>query len=411
MSERTTLFAALSRPQLGWIREQLRNETTGGAVLLVAATIAIAWANSPWSASYTALIDTVIGIPALHLDLTIATWAADGLLAVFFFVVGLELKHELVHGSLSRPAQAAVPIAAALGGMIVPAAIYAIVNATAADGALRGWGVPMATDIAFALAVLAIVGRRLPVALRAFLLTLAVVDDLGAITVIAVFYTDQVQIAWLLAAIACFAAYALGQRRRWTTPLFYVPVALLAWGFLHASGVHATIAGVVLGLLTRIHADPGEREAPAERLQHRIHPISAGFCVPVFAFTAAGVSLAGVGVGSALASPVAIGVIIGLVVGKPVGIVLTSWIVARFTRASLAPTIRWADVTAVGILAGIGFTVALLIAELAFDQSAQLASAKLAILVASVAAGLLAAGVLAVRGRRASGDMPSVADR
>lgn len=411
MSERTTLFAALSRPQLGWIREQLRNETTGGAVLLVAATIAMAWANSPWSASYTALIDTVIGIPALHLDLTIATWAADGLLAVFFFVVGLELKHELVHGSLSRPAQAAVPIAAALGGMIVPAAIYAIVNATAADGALRGWGVPMATDIAFALAVLAIVGRRLPVALRAFLLTLAVVDDLGAITVIAVFYTDQVQIAWLLAAIACFAAYALGQRRRWTTPLFYVPVALLAWGFLHASGVHATIAGVVLGLLTRIHADPGEREAPAERLQHRIHPISAGFCVPVFAFTAAGVSLAGVGVGSALASPVAIGVILGLVVGKPVGIVLTSWIVARFTRASLAPTIRWADVTAVGILAGIGFTVALLIAELAFDQSAQLASAKLAILVASVAAGLLAAGVLAVRGRRASGDMPSVADR
>ena len=411
MSERTTLFAALSRPQLGWIREQLRNETTGGAVLLVAATIAMAWANSPWSASYTALIDTVIGIPALHLDLTIATWAADGLLAVFFFVVGLELKHELVHGSLSRPAQAAVPIAAALGGMIVPAAIYAIVNATAADGAPRGWGVPMATDIAFALAVLAIVGRRLPVALRAFLLTLAVVDDLGAITVIAVFYTDQVQIAWLLAAIACFAAYALGQRRRWTTPLFYVPVALLAWGFLHASGVHATIAGVVLGLLTRIHADPGEREAPAERLQHRIHPISAGFCVPVFAFTAAGVSLAGVGVGSALASPVAIGVILGLVVGKPVGIVLTSWIVARFTRASLAPTIRWADVTAVGILAGIGFTVALLIAELAFDQSAQLASAKLAILVASVAAGLLAAGVLAVRGRRASGDMPSVADR
>ena len=411
MSERTTLFAALSRPQLGWIREQLRNETTGGAVLLVAATIAMVWANSPWSASYTALIDTVIGIPALHLDLTIATWAADGLLAVFFFVVGLELKHELVHGSLSRPAQAAVPIAAALGGMIVPAGIYAIVNATAADGALRGWGVPMATDIAFALAVLAIVGRRLPVALRAFLLTLAVVDDLGAITVIAVFYTDQLQIPWLVAAIACFAAYALGQRRRWTTPLFYVPVALLAWGFLHASGVHATIAGVVLGLLTRIHADPGEPEPPAERLQHRIHPISAGFCVPVFAFTAAGVSLAGIGVGSALTSPVAIGVVLGLVVGKPVGIVLTSWIVARFTRASLAPTIRWADVTAVGILAGIGFTVALLIAELAFEESAQLASAKQAILVASVAAGLLAAGVLAVRGRRASGDMPPVADR
>lgn len=411
MSERTPLFAALSRPQLSWLREQLRNETTGGAILLVAATIAMIWANSPWSDSYTALINTVIGIPALHLDLTIATWAADGLLAVFFFVVGLELKHELVHGSLSRPAQAAVPIAAALGGMIVPAGIYAIVNATAAEGVVRGWGVPMATDIAFALAVLAIVGRRLPTALRAFLLTLAVVDDLGAITVIAVFYSEQVHFGWLLAAVACFAAYALGQRLRWTTPFFYVPVALLAWGFLHASGVHATIAGVVLGLLTRIHTDPDETESPAERLQHRIHPLSAGICVPVFAFTAAGVSLAGIGLATALTAPIAIGVMLGLVLGKPIGIVLTSWLVARFTRASLAPTIRWADITAVGMLAGIGFTVALLIAELAFADAAHLASAKLAIIVASITAGLLAAAMLAVRSRRESPEPQDRLDR
>lgn len=411
MSERTTLFSSLSRPQLNWLRQQLRDETTGGAVLLVAAAVAMVWANSPWSSSYTALINTVVGIPALHLDLTFATWAADGLLAVFFFVVGLELKHELVHGSLARPAQAAVPIAAAIGGMVVPAGIYAIVNATAAEGALRGWGVPMATDIAFALAVLAIVGRHLPVALRAFLLTLAVVDDLGAITVIAVFYSDDVAFAWLLAAVACFAAYWVGQRLRWTTPFFYVPVALLAWGFLHASGVHATIAGVVLGLLTRIHTDPGEEQSPADRLQHRVHPISAGFCVPVFAFTAAGVSLAGIGLATALSSPVAIGVMLGLVLGKPIGIVLTSWLVARFTRASLAPQIRWADVTAVGILAGIGFTVALLIAELAYNDAAQLASAKLAIIVASLTAGLLAAAVLGIRRRRESPDPQTSIER
>lgn len=393
----------LGRPTLrqrGWLIEQLRNETVGGVLLLISAAIALLWANSPWGDSYTRLVDLTIGPQSLHLNLSLGAWAADGLLAVFFFVVGLELKHELVLGSLSKPAQAAVPIAAAIGGMVVPALIYLAVNQSMPAGAVDGWGVPMATDIAFALAVLAVVGRRLPLALRAFLLTLAVVDDLGAIAVIAIFYTDQVNIVWLLASIACFIAYAFLQRRRVTSAFIYVPLALIAWTLMHASGVHATVAGVVLGLLTRVKTDEGEAKAPAERLSHRLHPLSAGFCVPVFAFMAAGVDLRSVGLGPALTTPVAIGVLLGLVLGKPIGVLGTSWIVARFTKASLASSIQWRDVFAVSVLAGIGFTVALLIAELGFDsQEALLDSAKAAVLAGSVIAALLASIVLASRNR------------
>ena len=387
-------------PQRGWLIEQLRNETVGGVLLLICAAIALVWANSPWGDSYTRLVDLTIGPQSLHLNLSLGAWAADGLLAVFFFVVGLELKHELVLGSLSKPAQAAVPIAAAIGGMAVPAVIYLAVNGAMPAGAFDGWGIPMATDIAFALAVLAVVGRRLPLALRAFLLTLAVVDDLGAIAVIAIFYTDQVNIAWLLASIACFVAYGFLQRRRVTSAFIYVPLALIAWTLMHASGVHATVAGVVLGLLTRVKSDEGEAKAPADRLSHRLHPLSAGFCVPVFAFMAAGVDLRSVGLVPALTTPVAIGVLLGLVLGKPIGVLGTSWIVARFTKASLASSIQWRDVFAVSILAGIGFTVALLIAELGFEsQGALLDSAKAAVLAASVIAALFASIVLASRNR------------
>lgn len=367
---------------------------------MVAAAIALVWANSPWGDAYANLVAWQVGPARANLDLSIGAWAADGLLAVFFFIVGLELKHELVLGSLSRPAQAAVPIAAAIGGMVVPAVIYAVVNARSPSGSLDGWGVPMATDIAFALAVLAIVGRSLPVALRAFLLTLAVVDDLGAIAVIAIFYTDQIAVGWLAAAIACCIAYWLLQRRRVTTPLVYIPLVLAAWVCMHDSGVHATVTGVLLGLLTRIRTDPGEASAPADRLSHRLHPISAGLCVPIFAFTAAGVDLRAIGLGAALATPIAIGVMAGLVVGKPIGVVGTAWVVARFTRAALPESIMWRDVGAIGVLAGIGFTVALLIAELGFAGiPAQLDSAKIAILVASVIAAALASVILLARNR------------
>lgn len=382
-----------------WTLQALRGETVGGVLLLAAAIIAVAWANSPWGDSYASLISTQVGPEALHLHMPINVWAADGLLAIFFFVAGLELKHELVHGSLSNPAQAAVPIASALGGMIVPAGIFLLVNVFSHNGAPIGWGIPMATDIAFALAVLAVVGRSLPVELRAFLLTLAVVDDLGAITVIAIFYSSGLSLGYLAGAIACLVVYWFLQYKRVRSTWIYVPLALVTWYLMHASGIHATVAGVALALLTRAHKDPDEVESPVDRLQHRLLPLSAAVCVPIFAFTSAGVDLRSVGIVTALATPVAIGVLIGLVIGKPIGIVGTAWLTARFTRAQLDPAITWRNVWAIGLIAGIGFTVALLISELAFPGDPSLMdSAKVAILVGA----LLSAGLatVAIHARR-----------
>lgn len=400
MSRGNEVLRRPSFAQARWLSEQLRDETFGGILLLVAAVIALIWANSPWGDTYTALVDLQVGPAALHLNLSLGAWAADGLLAIFFFVVGLELKHELVLGSLSKVREAVVPAAAAIGGMLVPALIFVAVNASMDGGSMTGWGIPMATDIAFALAVLAVVGRTLPVALRAFLLTLAVVDDLGAIAVIAIFYSDKFSLPWFLAAIATFVAYAIAMRLRVTTPFVYIPLVLLGWYFTHESGIHATVAGVIFGLLTRVRPDPGEKASPADRLSHRIHPISAGIAVPLFAFFAAGVDLRTAGFVDSLTSPIAIGVILGLVLGKPIGVFLGAWVTARFTRASLSPDISWRDVGAIGVLAGIGFTVALLITELAYEgETALLDSAKVAVLTASVIAALLATVALRLRGR------------
>ncbi len=395
-------MAELDAPrQRSWLIEQLTDETIGGALLLAAAAIALLWANSPWGATYANLVNLQVGPAALHLNLSLGTWAADGLLAVFFYVAGLELKHELVLGSLAKPSKAAVPVAAALGGMVVPAVLFAIVNVTSSAGQPRGWGIPMATDIAFALAVLAVVGRALPIAVRAFLLTLAVVDDLGAIVVIAVFYTDHLDPIAALLAIACMVLFAIAQHFRVRTPFVYVPLALATWYFVHDSGIHATVAGIALGLLTRVKPDPGEAAAPADRLQHRLHPLSAAVCVPLFAFFAAGVDLRGIGISTMLATPVAIGVIIGLVIGKPIGVFGTAWLTARFTRARLSSSMSWTDVAAIGVIGGIGFTVSLLIAELAFGSSpSTLGAAKLAVLTASVLAAIAAAVVLRLRVRR-----------
>lgn len=394
------LFKRLPLTERLWVLRQLQDETVGGALLIVAALIALIWANSPWGDVYFEIANIEVGPEALHLNLTLATWAADGLLAIFFFVAGLELKHELVKGTLSKPAQAAVPVAAAFGGMVVPALIYTAVNVTSTEGSTSGWGIPMATDIAFALAVLAVAGRRLPVALRAFLLTLAVVDDLGAIMVIAVFYSEKFALLPFLGSLLCLGAYWLAQRARITSPLLYIPLAFVAWALMHESGVHATVAGVALALLTRIKEDPGEAQAPAERLQHRIHPLSAGFCVPVFAFFAAGVDMRGQSILEEVSNPIAIGVILGLVVGKPIGVLLGAGITAKFTRATLARGLSWLDVVAIGLLAGIGFTVSLLIAELAFVYGSQEAeAAKIAILVASVLAAMLAIIALRIRAR------------
>ncbi|GDX31989.1 Na(+)/H(+) antiporter NhaA [Actinomycetes bacterium] len=397
----TTPDDFLARPSLrerNWVLEQLRDETFGGVLLLIAAALALIWANSTWSATYFAFVQIEIGPPWLSLPLS--AWAADALLAFFFFVVGLELKHEFVLGSLSKPAKAAVPIAGALGGMVLSAAIFFAINATAADGSTRGWGIPMASDIAFGLAVLAVVGKGVPVALRAFLLTLAVVNDLGAILVIGIFYSSSFNVWWVLSSIACFIIYWYAQRRRITSAFIYVPLVIFTWISMYESGIHATVAGVVIGLLTRVKLDPGEARAPADRVGHRLHPLSAGFCVPVFAFCVVGVDLTAIGLGEVIGTPIAMGVIIGLVVGQPIGVVTTSWIVARFTKASLAAPLKWLDVTAIGLLAGIGFTVPLLIAEVAYGETPlELGTAKTAILTGSITSALLASILLVTRNR------------
>ena len=378
------------------IRKLLHNETYSGALLLLAATAAMIIANSNWSEWYFSLSNTVVGIEAIHLELTIATWAADGLLAIFFFVAGMELKYELVSGSLSNRANAAVPIAAALGGMIVPAIIFYSINA--GKPSASGWGIPMATDIAFALAVLGIAGRRLPIELRAFLLSLAVVDDLGAIIVIAIFYSSAIAFSYLAAAAACVTVFALAQRKGIRSPMLYLPLGIATWVFLHESGVHATIAGVALGLAMRIKTKDGENESPLESALDKFHPWSAGLCVPVFAFFAAGISIVGISVAQAFTSPVSVGVMLGLVVGKPIGIFSFAWLAARFTRAELSKSLFWGDVLAIGLLAGVGFTVSLLITKLAFVGDTELDSlARLSVLIASVIAAVLAVISLQIR--------------
>lgn len=389
-------FDELTPKSRSRIRRLLQNETYSGALLLVAATVAMIIANSPWSDWYFSLSNTVIGPEALHLDLTISTWAADGLLVIFFFVAGMELKYELVSGSLSNRANAAVPIAAALGGMIVPAVIFFSINAGKPSSA--GWGIPMATDIAFALAVLGIAGRSLPIELRAFLLSLAVVDDLGAIIVIAIFYSSAIAFTYLMASASCVFVFAIAQRKGIRSPLLFIPLGIATWALLHQSGVHATIAGVALGLAMRIKTKDGESQSPLESALDKFHPWSAGLCVPVFAFFAAGISIVGISVSQAFTSPVSIGVMLGLIVGKPIGILSFAWLAARFTRAELSSSLFWGDVLAIGLLAGVGFTVSLLITKLAFVGDAELDSlARLSVLLASVIAASLAVVALQIR--------------
>jgi NhaA family Na+:H+ antiporter len=392
MSTRRVFPNLLDRERT-FIADTLRAETTGGLLLLGAAVIALIWANSPWQDAYHHLRDLQLG------PLTVESWASDGALTLFFYLAGVELKRELVVGSLSKLSEAVVPVAAALSGMVLPAIIYLAVNLK--DGKPQGWAVPTATDIAFALAVLAIVGSSLPSALRAFLLTLAVVDDFGAILVIAIFFSHGFRLVPLLAATVLIAVWYILQRYRIRTAFLYVPIAIAAWWFMHESGIHATIAGVALGFVTRVVADPDEDHAPAERIEHRLRPWSAGLAVPVFALFAAGVTLSGDTLKQLVTDPVAIGIAAGLLVGKAIGVFGGSWLTARFTRAELNSDLAWRDVAAVSVLAGIGFTVALLIAQLAFaGDIAQVERAKAAVLIASVLAALAASVLLVRRNRR-----------
>jgi NhaA family Na+:H+ antiporter len=373
--------------------DYLRVEQVGGLVLLAAATAALVLANIPARDWYEDLLGVTFGPDALGARLDVAHWCADGLLAVFFFVAGLEIKRELLVGELTVRRTAALPVLAAVGGMVGPALVYLAV-AGSAQGAGRGWAVPTATDIAFALGVLAVAGSKAPVGLRLFLLSLAVVDDLGAIALIAVLYTDTVHLAPLAGAVVLLGCYALAQRQRLTTPLLYVPLALGVWLCVHDSGIHATVAGIALGLLTRVRPDLTEQHAPAERLEHRLQPWSAGLVVPLFAFTAAGVTVSGDAIGGAIDDPAARGVFLGLLVGKAVGVLGVSWLAVRLGLAQLPSRVRWREIAAVAALAGTGFTVSLLLTGLAFDDPVRREAATLAVLLASTAAALLGALVL-----------------
>jgi Na+:H+ antiporter, NhaA family len=381
------------------VTEALRTETVGGLLMLAATIAALIWANTPWSHGYESLGDQVIGPHALHLDLSLGQWAADGLLAIFFFVAGVELRHEVTHGDLRNRKDAALPVAAAVCGVAVPALVYVVVSAGSA-GAGRGWAIPTATDIAFALAVLAVTFSQCAGPLRAFLLTLAVVDDLIAILIIAIFYSSDLKFGALAIAILIIALYGWLQHRGVRSAWVHVPLALLAWYFMHTSGIHATVAGVAFGLLTDSRTRSENERSAAEQAYHVIHPISAGFAVPVFAFLSAGVSLSPSALGDVFGDRVAIGVILGLIVGKFVGVLGGAWLAVRLGLARLGDNMYWSELAAVAVLAGVGFTVSLLIGDLAYSNSARFERVTTAVLIASFVAAAGAACAFRIRVRQ-----------
>ncbi|ACY49538.1 Na+/H+ antiporter NhaA [Rhodothermus marinus] len=410
-------------------QEFFHTEAASGTLLLLSAVIALVWANSPWGETYRALWETkwTIGPEGAALSKSLLHWINDGLMVLFFLLVGLEIKRELLVGELSSPRKAGLAIAGAIGGMIVPALLYLTLNAGGAGE--RGWGIPMATDIAFALGVLALLGRGLPVGLRVFLAALAIVDDLGAVLVIALFYTADLSVGALLAAAVVWgllwACNLLGVRQLWV----YGLLGVLLWLAVFKSGVHATVAGVLLaltiparrkidgtaflrevqGLLDVFRKNPGtgrllsedqrdavysleqacERvEAPLTRMEHRLHGLVAYGIMPLFALANAGVVLGGDS-GLSLTHPVTLGVVLGLLLGKPIGVLLASWLAVRLRLAELPAGVTWGQLLGVGCLCGIGFTMALFIAGLAFPTPLLLDQAKLGILGASLLAGLL----------------------
>lgn len=392
------LFGRLPLPERTTVVDALRAETVGGVLLLAAATAALIWANTA-PGGYGSVTHHHLGPSALGLHLSVAHWASDGLLALFFLVAGIELKRELVVGELRTPATAALPVVAALCGMGVPALVYVAASATG-GGSLKGWAVPTATDIAFALGVLAVIGTALPAAVRAFLLTLAVVDDLCAILIIAIFFTSTINVAALVGAVACLVLFWVLLRVRVRGWYVYVPLALVTWALTVNSGIHATVAGVAIGLMLRStpHPDQPDAESQGERVEHLLRPLSAGLAVPLFALFNAGVAFSAQALADVFQEPETLGVVLGLVVGKTAGIFGGTWAAARFTRATLNPDLTWPDVFAMATLGGIGFTVALLIGELAFTADPALtAEVKAAVLVGSAVSALLAAVLLKLR--------------
>ena len=414
----------LARP----LRAFLRTEASGGIVLLAATVAALAWANSPFAQSYESLWHTEVRLALGSLELVqdLRHWVNDGLMTLFFFVVGLEIKRELVAGELNDARKALVPVVAAIGGMAVPALLYLAFNA-GGSGA-TGWGIPMATDIAFAVGVLALLSDRIPSGLKVFLLSIAIVDDIGAILVIALVYSDGIEVGWLVAAVALLTfIVALRELKVYWTPI-YVMVGAAVWLTTFESGVHATIAGAALGLLTparptdtrgladvvegtdalsvepdaeslrALQLQSNEVVSVAERLEHLLHPWTSYLIIPLFALANAGVVLSGGRVSDAMTSGVALGIIAGLLVGKTIGISGATWLVVRLNLGRLPETVAWTHVVGASIVAGIGFTVSLFIAGLAFDAAELATDAKVGILVASLIAGLTGAAVLTLGG-------------
>ena len=415
----------------------MHTEVAAGLLLLLAAIVALVWANSPAHESYEGLWETHLGISVgpFQIEEELRHWVNDLLMAFFFFVVGLEIKRELVLGDLRDIRAAALPLVCALGGMVAPALLYTALNAGGPGSS--GWGVPMATDIAFAVGVLALVGTRAPAGLKVFLLTLAVADDLGAIAVIALFYTSNLEAEWLALAAAAVLTVLLLQRAGVRKYVWYVVAAAVLWLAVFESGVHATIAGVILGFLTPsrpLHppenvsglaerhlevlqtkpadgiADEEEQStllevgrlavegvSPLARLESALHPWTAWLVLPLFALANAGVRIVGGDVGAMFAEPVTIGIILGLVVGKPLGISVAAFLTVKAGLGRLPPGVGWLEIIGVGLLAGVGFTVAIFIAGLAFEDPVLTSAAKIGILTASVLAGLVGAGFLAVR--------------
>ena len=416
------------------LREFLRVESAGSVLLLLATVAALLWVNLPfhgWADGYDRFWHTPIAleIGGWRIEESLQHWVNDGLMTIFFFVVGLEIKYELVHGDLRDPRTAALPIVAALGGMAVPALIYVAIAGGPETGS--GWGIPMATDIAFAVGVLGLLGRRIPSAARLFLLTLAIVDDIGAIVVIAVFYTADLSFAWLAVALGLLVVMALLRAVRvWAVPVYAV-LGVAAWFALLQSGVHATLAGVAIGLLTpagallrpevatdyaveglrdnELDADElrrlrfliGESVPMVERLQTRLHPLSSYVVLPVFALANAGVALGGGVLGDAVTSSVGLGIGAGLVLGKPIGIALACVLAVRLGIARMPEGTSWPQVIGVGAVAGIGFTVSLFIAGLSFPDSPVLTDdAKVGILLASLVAAGVGVALLLLASRR-----------
>lgn len=410
------LFSRGSYAETTRVSDIIRKESVGGFILLAATVLAVVLANTQAAHFYETLRDTKVGInvPGFsHLMMNVHHWAADGLLTVFFFLTGLELKKEFVVGDLRSPGKAIVPVAAAFGGAMTPAILYFAIN-QGSETAVHGWAIPAATDIAFAVAVLAGVGTFLPAALRTFLLTLAVVDDLIAIVIIALFYTSSFQAWYLIASIVPIGIYfwlthkheRLFHEKKWAAWAILLPLGLITWALFLESGIHATLAGVILGFCVPVRMTSQAKAAGSdgglsEVLEHRLRPLSTGVCVPLFAFFSAGVAVGGLdGLQRAVTDPVPIGIIVGLVVGKTVGITGTTWLITRFRGVNLDSDVAWVDIIGLAVTGGIGFTVSMLVAELSFAAGdAHTEDAKIGIMIGSVTAAACGAIILSIRNK------------